>query len=147
MPLRRQQADPRRARHSEITAVAASKPRVEIHPLGIGNRSDPVRLVFDAAPGAGVTLGLSDLGDRLRFVSNEVEVVAVPHPMPKLPVARAVWRPMPDFATHPVLAHFWASSAPKLSPGTKLSLPTLEDLLTEDHRDQAALHRALGNDF
>jgi len=46
-----------------------------------------------------VTLGLSDLGDRLRYVSNEIEVVAVPHPMPKLPVARAVWRPLPDFAT------------------------------------------------
>ncbi len=79
--------------------IAAAKPRIQIHPLGIGGREDPVRMVFDAAPGDGVTLGLADLGDRLRFVSNEVEVVPVPFPMPKLPVARAVWKPMPDFAT------------------------------------------------
>ncbi len=80
-------------------SIAAATPRIEIHPLGIGNREDPVRMVFDAAPGAAVTLGLADLGDRLRFVASEIEVVPVPHPMPRLPVARAVWRPLPDFAT------------------------------------------------
>jgi len=79
--------------------IAAGKPKIEIHPLGIGGKDDPVRMVFDAAPGDGVTLGLADLGDRLRFVSNEVEVVPVPFPMPKLPVARAVWKPMPNFST------------------------------------------------
>jgi L-arabinose isomerase len=79
--------------------IAAGKPRIEVHPLGIGNREDPVRMVFDAAPGAGVTLGLCDLGDRFRMVANEIEVVATPHPMPKLPVARAVWKALPDFAT------------------------------------------------
>ena len=108
-------------------SIAVAKPRVEIHPLGIGNRSDPVRLVFDAAPGAGVTLGLSDLGDRLRFVSNEVEVVAVPHPMPKLPVARAVWRPMPDFATS---TQCWlAAGGPHHTVlSTQLTATHLEDL-------------------
>jgi L-arabinose isomerase len=79
--------------------IAAGKPRIEIHPLGIGDREDPVRMVFDAAPGDGVTLGLSDLGDRFRMVANELTVVPAPHPMPKLPVARAVWKALPDFTT------------------------------------------------
>ena len=80
-------------------SIAAGKPRLEIHPLGIGNREDPVRLVFDATPGAGVVLGINDMGDRFRFVANEVEVVAPDEPLPNLPVARAVWLPAPDLRT------------------------------------------------
>jgi L-arabinose isomerase len=79
--------------------IAADKPSLEIHPLGIGNREDPVRLVFDAAPGSAVILGTSDVGDRFRFVANEAEVVAPLEPLPNLPVARAVWRPAPDLQT------------------------------------------------
>ena len=79
--------------------VAADKPRIEIHPLGIGNREDPVRLVFDAAPGPATILGICDLGDRFRLVLNEVDVVPPDEPLPKLPVARAVWEPKPDLAT------------------------------------------------
>jgi len=79
--------------------IAAGTPRIEIHPLGIGGREDPVRMVFNAAPGDGVVLGLCDLGDRFRMVANEVTVVTPPAEMPKLPVARAVWRARPDFAT------------------------------------------------
>lgn len=107
--------------------IAAGKPRIEIHPLGIGDRSDPVRMVFDAAPGAGVVLGLSDLGDRLRFVANEIEVVPAPHPMPKLPVARAVWRPLPDFATS---TQCWlAAGGPHHTVlSTQLGATHLEDL-------------------
>jgi len=80
-------------------SIAAGKPRVEIHPLGIGNREDPVRLVFDAAPGPATVLGICDLGDRFRLVVNEVAVVAPDEPLPKLPVARAVWQPKPDLRT------------------------------------------------
>ena len=79
--------------------IAAGTPSCEIHPLGIGGREDPVRLVFDAAPGPAVVAGLADLGDRLRLVANEIDVVASPHPLPNLPVARAVWRPRPDWRT------------------------------------------------
>jgi L-arabinose isomerase len=79
--------------------IAKDKPRIEIHPLGIGNREDPVRLVFDAAPGPATILGICDLGDRFRLVLNEVDVVAPDEPLPKLPVARAVWEPKPDLAT------------------------------------------------
>ncbi|HEV7974155.1 L-arabinose isomerase [Amycolatopsis sp.] len=80
-------------------SIAAHRPSCEIHPLGIGGREDPVRLVFDAAPGPGVVVGLSDLGDRFRFVANEVEVVSPDEPLPNLPVARAVWKPAPSLTT------------------------------------------------
>jgi L-arabinose isomerase len=79
--------------------IAGGRPSCEIHPLSIGRRSDPVRLVFDAAPGAGVVVGLVDIGTRFRLIANEVEVVEPDEPLPRLPVARAVWRPKPDLAT------------------------------------------------
>jgi L-arabinose isomerase len=79
--------------------IASGRPSCEIHPLSIGGREDPVRLVFDASPGPALVVGLADLGDRFRLVANEVEVVPPPQPLPRLPVARAVWRPAPDWAT------------------------------------------------
>ncbi|MFF0776288.1 L-arabinose isomerase [Nonomuraea wenchangensis] len=80
-------------------SIAAGTPSCEIHPLGIGGREDPVRLVFDAAPGPGIVVGLADMGDRFRLVANEIDVVAPPQPLPKLPVARAVWQPRPNLRT------------------------------------------------
>ncbi|SEF68044.1 L-arabinose isomerase [Thermomonospora echinospora] len=80
-------------------SIAAARPSLEIHPLGIGGREDPVRLVFDAAPGPAHVVGLADMGDRFRLVANAIETVAPPEPLPRLPVARAVWRPLPDLAT------------------------------------------------
>ena len=80
-------------------SIAEGTPRIEVHPLGIGGREDPVRMVFDAAPGEAVTLGLSDLGDRFRMVANEITVVPPLAEMPNLPVARAVWAAKPNFTT------------------------------------------------
>ncbi|MGN6445614.1 L-arabinose isomerase [Amnibacterium sp.] len=80
-------------------SLTTARPSLEIHPLGIGGKEDPVRLVFDADPGPAVVVAMSDLRDRFRLVANAVEVVAPPEPLPKLPVGRAVWRPQPDFAT------------------------------------------------
>jgi L-arabinose isomerase len=80
-------------------SIAAATPSCEIHPLGIGGREDPVRLVFDATPGPGVVVGMADLGDRFRLVANEVDLVPPDQPLPKLPVARAVWKPRPDLRT------------------------------------------------
>jgi L-arabinose isomerase len=80
-------------------SIAAGRPRIEIHPLSIGDREDPVRLVFDAEPGPAVVVGICDLGDRFRLVLNEVTVVEPDEPLPKLPVARAVWEPEPDLGT------------------------------------------------
>ncbi|MFP5369599.1 MAG: L-arabinose isomerase, partial [Actinomycetes bacterium] len=79
--------------------IAGDRPRLEVHPLGIGGREDPARLVFTAAPAEGVVMGWCDLGDRFRWVANEIDVVEPAEPLPNLPVARAVWEPRPDFAT------------------------------------------------
>jgi L-arabinose isomerase len=80
-------------------SIAVERPSCEIHPLGIGDREDPVRLVFDARPGPAVVMGLADLGDRFRFVANDIEVVPPDEPLPRLPVARAVWKPAPSLST------------------------------------------------
>ena len=80
-------------------SIADGTPSCEIHPLGIGGREDPVRLVFDAAPGPAVVVGMADLGDRFRLVANEIDTVAPPEPLPALPVARAVWSPRPNLRT------------------------------------------------
>jgi L-arabinose isomerase len=84
----------------EICAsLAADKPSCEIHPLGIGGKSDPVRLVFNAPPGPAVNAAIIDLGNRFRLLMNEVDIVSPPQDLPKLPVARAVWKPRPDLKT------------------------------------------------
>jgi len=80
-------------------SLAADKPSCEIHPLGIGGKADPVRLVFTAPAGLAVNAAIIDMGDRFRLLLNEVEVVAPPQPLPKLPVARAFWKPLPDLKT------------------------------------------------
>jgi L-arabinose isomerase len=79
-------------------SIAAGKPSLQIHPLGIGGKSDPVRLVFDTPPGPAVNASLIDLGNRFRLVVGEVDAVAHPR-MPRLPVARSVWTCRPDFKT------------------------------------------------
>ncbi|MGX9891596.1 L-arabinose isomerase [Streptomyces sp. NPDC002276] len=78
--------------------IAADRPTCEIHPLSIGGREDPVRLVFNAAPGPAIVVGLSDLGDRFRLTANTVDVVTPSEPLHRLPVARAVWKPRPSLA-------------------------------------------------
>ncbi|HEU4982091.1 MAG TPA: L-arabinose isomerase [Acidobacteriaceae bacterium] len=80
-------------------SIAAAKPSLEIHPLSIGGKADPVRLVFDSQTGPAVVASVVDMGDRFRLVVNKVEVVPAEEPLPKLPVARALWRPEPDFKT------------------------------------------------
>lgn len=80
-------------------SIAQGKPSLEIHPLSIGNRADPVRLKFVAAPGHGVVVGMSDLGSRFRLVGNVIDVTEPDEPLPALPVACAVWEPTPSLAT------------------------------------------------
>ncbi len=80
-------------------SLTTSRPRLEIHPLGIGDREDPVRLVFDADLGEGLVVALSDMRERFRLVANEVDIVGPDAELPNLPVARAVWVPRPDFTT------------------------------------------------
>jgi len=80
-------------------SIAATKPSLEIHPLGIGGKEDPVRLVFNAPAGPAINASIIDLGNRFRLIVNEVDVVEPPKPLPRLPVARAVWKCRPDFKT------------------------------------------------
>lgn len=80
-------------------SITTANPRIEIHPLGIGGKEDPVRMVFTASPGSGRVVCLTDLGDRFRLISNEVAIVEPNEDLPKLPVARAVWEPKPSLAT------------------------------------------------
>ncbi|GAA1763847.1 L-arabinose isomerase [Kocuria aegyptia] len=79
--------------------LTTARPSLEVHPLGIGGREDPVRLVFDTDAGPGVVVAMSDMRDRFRLTANTVDVVPPDAPLPHLPVARAVWRPHPDLAT------------------------------------------------
>ena len=78
-------------------SIAAGKPTLEVHPLGIGGKADPCRLIFEAAPGPAVNATLVDMGGRMRMIVNEVDIVPPPRKMPRLPVASAVWIPRPDF--------------------------------------------------
>src|SRR6202007_3476265 len=80
-------------------SIAAGKPSLEVHPLGIGGKEDPVRLVFNAPAGPAINASLVDLGNRFRLIVNEVDAVEPLEPLTKLHVARAVWKCRPDFKT------------------------------------------------
>ena len=80
-------------------SISDKKVSCEIHPLSIGGRSDPVRLVFDAGSGPAIVVALMDMGDRFRILANEIDLVPPDKPMARLPVGRAVWKPRPDLAT------------------------------------------------
>jgi L-arabinose isomerase len=77
-------------------SIADGKPSLEVHPLGIGGKADPARLVFNTPAGAAINAALVDMGNRFRMIVNDVDVVEAEHDMTKLPVARALWIPQPD---------------------------------------------------
>jgi L-arabinose isomerase len=108
-------------------SIAAKKPSCEIHPLGIGGKEDPVRLVFDAPKGPAVNVTIVDLGDRFRMVLNEVDVVPPKRPLEKLPVARALWTTRPDLK---VAAAAWIYAGGSHHPTFSQALQTahFEDL-------------------
>jgi len=107
-------------------SLTGSKPRIEIHPLGIGGKEDPVRMVFTADPAPGRVLCLVDLGHRFRIIVNEVEVVEPNEDLPNLPVARAVWEPQPSLSTS---AESWmlAGGSHHTVLTTAVDAETLED--------------------
>lgn len=80
-------------------SVAAERPRIEVHPLGIGGKADPARLVFEGHPGKACVVSLVDMGGRLRMICQDIEAVKPILPMPNLPVARVMWRATPDLRT------------------------------------------------
>ena len=106
--------------------ISGQKPKIEIHPLGIGGKEDPVRMVFTAKPAAGRVVCLADMGDRFRLISNEITIVEPTEDLPKLPVARAVWEPAPSLAES---AEAWilAGGSHHTVLTNSVSLETIED--------------------
>ena len=80
-------------------SIAKNKPSCEVHPLGIGGKADPVRLVFNSAAGPAINASVIDMGNRFRLLVNEVVAVDPIQSLPKLPVARVLWKPYPDMKT------------------------------------------------
>jgi L-arabinose isomerase len=80
-------------------AIAADRPWIEVHPLGIGDRKDPARLCFNTGAGKAIVATLVDMGDRFRMIVNDVDACAPFQDMPKLPTARVMWKPLPDLST------------------------------------------------
>lgn len=80
-------------------ALASGKPRLEVHPLGIGGKADPARLIFNVAGGNALNASIVDMGNRFRLLVNEVEALEPQHELPKLPVAQVLWKPLPDMKT------------------------------------------------
>ena len=107
-------------------SIAAEKPSLEIHPLSIGGKGDPVRLVFTARAGPAINVSLVDLGNRFRLLLNEVDVVPPDAPLERLPVARAVWSCKPDFRTA-ATAWILAGGAHHTGFSQALSAEHLED--------------------
>jgi L-arabinose isomerase len=100
-------------------SIAHGKPSLEIHPLGIGGKSDPVRLVFDSQTGPAVVASIVDVGERFRVVVNAIDVIPPAAPLPKLPVARAVWIPQPNLS---IAATAWIYAGGAHHTGFSLAL-------------------------
>jgi L-arabinose isomerase len=108
-------------------SIAAHKPSLEVHPLSIGGKADPVRLVFTAPAGRAIVASLIDLGNRFRLIANEVDVIDPEEPLPRLPVARAVWIPRPSLSVA-ATAWLYAGGAHHTAFSQALTLDALTDL-------------------
>jgi L-arabinose isomerase len=109
-------------------SIAGNKPSLEVHPLGIGGKADPVRLVFTAPSGPAVVASLVDMGNRFRMIVNEVDVIQPDQELPKLPVARAVWLPKPSLRVS-AAAWIYAGGAHHTGFSQALTVEHLEDFV------------------
>jgi len=109
-------------------SIASDKPYLEVHPLSIGGKADPARLVFKSATGKAICASLVDMGNRFRMIVNEIEVVDCPD-MPNLPVASVLWKPMPDLPTG-AAAWILAGGAHHTGFSTAITSEYIEDLTT-----------------
>jgi L-arabinose isomerase len=125
-------------------SIAQDKPSCEIHPLGIGGKSDPVRLVFNVRGGKALNASLIDLGHRFRLLVNEVEAVTPLHNLPKLPVARVLWKPQPDMETA-CAAWLLAGGAHHTVYSQNISTRTLQDFAEIAGIELALIHKEMGN--
>jgi L-arabinose isomerase len=107
-------------------SIGSGKPTLEIHPLGIGGKADPVRLVFTTPAGEAIVASLIDMGNRFRLVVNEVTVIDPPQPLPKLPVARTLWLPKPNLRVA-AAAWIYAGGAHHTGFSQALTVEHMED--------------------
>jgi L-arabinose isomerase len=132
-------------------SLTEDKPSAEIHPLSIGGKADPVRLVFTAASGRAVNACIVDMGNRFRLIVNQVNLIQPEHPMPKLPVARGVWIPEPNLK---IAATAWISAGGShhtaLSPALTAEhlqnfadMADMECLLIDQKTDAASFNKEL----
>jgi len=108
-------------------SIAKGTVKCEVHPLGIGGKEDPVRLVFNAAAGPALNVSLIDMGNRFRLLVNEVEAVEVTEEFPKLPTARALWKPQPSMEVG-LQAWILAGGAHHTAYSQNLTTEYIEDL-------------------
>jgi L-arabinose isomerase len=106
--------------------IASDKPSLEVHPLGIGGKADPVRLVFNTPAGPAICASLIDMGNRFRMLVNEVDVVVPEHDFPKLPVARTLWVPKPNLKVA-AAAWIYAGGAHHTGFSQALTMEHMED--------------------
>ena len=107
-------------------SIASTKPKLEILPLSIGGKADPVRLIFDANTGPAIGASIMDMGQRFRMVANVVDVIPTDEPLPKLPVARALWLPRPNLKIA-AAAWIYAGGAHHTSFGYSVTSEHLQD--------------------
>ena len=107
-------------------SIANAKPSLEVHPLGIGGKADPVRLVFNTPAGPAIVASVVDMGDRFRMIVNDVDVIPAEHDLPRLPVARAVWIPRPSLKTA-AAAWIYAGGAHHTGFSQALTMEHIED--------------------
>jgi L-arabinose isomerase len=110
-------------------SISSDKPSCEIHPLAIGGKENPVRLVFNGSEGQALNVTMIDMGDRFRMLVNTVEAVKPPHHLPKLPVARVLWKPFPDLKSA-CTAWILAGGAHHTCYSQNLSVDCMEDFAT-----------------
>ena len=106
--------------------IADAKPSLEVHPLGIGGKADPVRLVFNTPAGPAIVASVVDMGDRFRMIVNDVDVIPAEHDLPRLPVARAVWIPRPSLKAA-AAAWIYAGGAHHTGFSQALTIEHMED--------------------
>jgi L-arabinose isomerase len=121
-------------------SIAAGQPSLEVHPLSIGGKNDPARLVFNVPSGPGLNASLIDMGNRFRLIVNTVDVVTPDEPLPKLPVARAMWAPKPNLK---VAAAAWILAGGAHHTGFSQAV-TVEHL--EDYAEMAGIEFLLIDD-
>jgi L-arabinose isomerase len=121
-------------------SISNAKPNCEIHPLGIGGKADPVRLVFNVNGGTALNASIVDMGNRFRLLVNEVMAIKPTYNLPKLPVARVLWKPLPDMQTA-CAAWILAGGAHHTAYSQNLTSEALQDFAEMANLDMVLINK------